>query len=698
VYILQLSNDLKSRFTEQKNQELAEKVSTAVLAYSQALSDCNYLMKNQKALRDDMASKRLLAMEKLVALGADQRNNVQKVLENKEISREEFGVFMNRRLALAGDANLLVKYFIDVRLKENEFFASSGDMQFKTAVNEQIAKIVELSSSLKSRLRLPKTRRQITEAVEAVKAYEAAFEEFAQQTLQLKDSLAVMEQRAGEALEQTEAIRADQTAQLDEARKKNTAFMNDKMANAGDADQISKWFIDARKNEKEFIISGGQQKWQDQVKERISSTLEISAHLKSRLNLSENIAQMDRVIAAVNVYDQAFEKFGGLMGEQKIAAQKMLKVAKEAEQVFLGVMNQQKLKMESRIGSAKGLMVGVAALCIVIGLLLSWLVTKSITRPLNKVIGGMNEVSDQVFSAAGHISASSQTLAEGSSEQAASIEETSSSLEEMASMTRQNADHAKQADDLMKESNQIVRQANESMSEMNTSMTEISKASDDISKIIKMIDEIAFQTNLLALNAAVEAARAGEAGAGFAVVADEVRSLAMRAAEAAKNTADLIEVTVKRVNEGSQLVSKTNEAFIKVAESTAKVGDFVEAIKAASDEQSSGIEQMNNAVMDMEKIAQQNASDAEESSSAAIEMNSQAEQIKGMVEQLMALIGGTKGIQGNGRGPATTEDAAEPVKDADATSARMPDVVVAEAFLDEADDSPASESPRSERF
>jgi len=286
-------------------------------------------------------------------------------------------------------------------------------------------------------------------------------------------------------------------------------------------------------------------------------------------------------------------------------------------------------------------MVGGFGLALTLGLMLSL----SITRPVNRIISGLNEGADQVSAASSQVSAASQSLAQGSSEQAASLEETSASLEEMATMTRQNADNARQADSLMQETGRVVKEADHYMVELTGSMKDISQASDETAKIIKTIDEIAFQTNLLALNAAVEAARAGEAGAGFAVVADEVRNLAMRAAEAAKNTADLIETTVAKVKFGSELVHKTGEAFAEVSISSTKVQELVAEIAAASQEQAQGADQVSRAVAEMDKVVQQNAANAEESASASEELSTQAEQMKGIVGNLVALVEGTHGQQ-----------------------------------------------------
>ena len=273
-------------------------------------------------------------------------------------------------------------------------------------------------------------------------------------------------------------------------------------------------------------------------------------------------------------------------------------------------------------------------------LVMSFFLFRAILKPLSRVIEGLTHSADQVAGGSIQIADSSNQLSDGASQQAASLEETSASLEQMAAMTTQNADNAHQADNLMKEANQIVSSANGSMSDLISSMEEISKASQDTSNIIKTIDESAFQTNLLALNAAVEAARAGEAGAGFSVVADEVRNLAMRAADAASNTAELIEETVKKVEKGGALVTTTNDSFSQVAVSSEKVGELVAEIASASNEQAQGISQVNTAVAEMDRVVQQNASSAEESAAASEEMNGQAERMRGFVHDLITLVGG----------------------------------------------------------
>ena len=282
-------------------------------------------------------------------------------------------------------------------------------------------------------------------------------------------------------------------------------------------------------------------------------------------------------------------------------------------------------------------------------ILLVFFFARSISKPIARVVDGLNEGADQVAAASAQVSSGSQSLAEGASQQAASLEETSSSLEEMASMTKQNAGHANEANALMKEIASVVGQSNAAMGKLTTSMQDISSASEETSKIIKTIDEIAFQTNLLALNAAVEAARAGEAGAGFAVVADEVRNLAIRAAEAAKNTSNLIEGTIRKIKDGTEQVNKAGDAFQLVSTSTSKMEELVGEVAAASNEQAQGIEQVNLAVTEMDKVVQQNAANAEQSAAASEELNAQAEQMKSYVRELVAVVGGNERKTAGGR-------------------------------------------------
>ncbi|RPI62835.1 MAG: hypothetical protein EHM48_03480 [Planctomycetaceae bacterium] len=313
------------------------------------------------------------------------------------------------------------------------------------------------------------------------------------------------------------------------------------------------------------------------------------------------------------------------------------------EQIAQDTRNTAKSSSDNAISQASTLnMISLVAMFIgvALGVGLGIVITRSITKPINRIIVGLTSGGEQTASASGQVSASSQSLAQGASEQAAAIEETTSSVEEMASMTKQNAANAAEAKNLAAAARAAADKGTDAMGRMTAAINDIKTSSDATAKIIKTIDEIAFQTNLLALNAAVEAARAGEAGKGFAVVAEEVRNLAMRSAEAAKNTANMIEGSVKNSENGVLITQEVGKILGEIAEGNRKVNDLVGEIAAASNEQSQGIEQISTAVGQMDQVTQSTAANAEESASAAEELSAQAQELNNMVQELQTLVNG----------------------------------------------------------
>jgi methyl-accepting chemotaxis protein len=273
-------------------------------------------------------------------------------------------------------------------------------------------------------------------------------------------------------------------------------------------------------------------------------------------------------------------------------------------------------------------------------LVVTLLSIRSIIPPIQKIIENLSGGAEQLNSSSSQVASASQQLAESSMEQAASIEETSSSLEEMSAMTRQNAQNSDQANLQADEAKKLAGTGMNSMSRMQEAIVNIQQTSAETAKIIKVIDEIAFQTNLLALNAAVEAARAGEAGKGFAVVAEEVRNLAMRSAEAAKNTEQLIAGAVESSRQGATLSEEVASVLSEIESTTTKTSDLVAEITAAVQEQAQGIDQINHAITQIDTSVQSNAANSEESASASTELAQQASQINESTHHLHQVVFG----------------------------------------------------------
>ncbi len=249
-----------------------------------------------------------------------------------------------------------------------------------------------------------------------------------------------------------------------------------------------------------------------------------------------------------------------------------------------------------------------------------------------QVVGEVRQAADQVATAAGEISQGNDDLSRRTSDQASSLEETSASMEEMTSIVKQNADNSKQANQLAIAAREVAEKGGKITTDAVHAMDEINKSSKKIADIINVIDEIAFQTNLLALNAAVEAARAGEQGRGFAVVATEVRNLAQRSAGAAKEIKQLINESVQKVGDGSELVNQSGKTLEEIVGSVKRVTDIISEISAASQEQSSGIDQVNRAIMQMDQTTQQNAALVEQAASSAQSMQHQAASLQREVD------------------------------------------------------------------
>ncbi len=391
------------------------------------------------------------------------------------------------------------------------------------------------------------------------------------------------------------------------------------------------------------------EKTQDELKKKIAEDL---AGYEASITQDEDRQSFKTIKPAMDLYLEAWGRILPIsrQGRNEDAASAYIRdvnpTSQALEKIVQAIVDWNKAyadrvadEASTRAARGRALTWTVAAVALLGGTFLIVIIVRKTSANLRHSIAELKEGADQVLSAANQVASSSQSLAQGASEQAASLEDTSASTVQINAAARKNAEDCRRAAELVASSEEKFLETNASLELMMTAMAEIHESSQKISKIIKVIDEIAFQTNILALNAAVEAARAGEAGMGFAVVADEVRNLAQRCAQAARDTATLIEESIVKTQDGKQRTDDVASSIRAVTEESGKVKELVTAVNAGSQEQSRGLEQIGSAVSQMEQLTQTTAANAEEGASAAEELTAQSEAVKAIADQLSALVG-----------------------------------------------------------
>jgi methyl-accepting chemotaxis protein len=359
--------------------------------------------------------------------------------------------------------------------------------------------------------------------------------------------------------------------------------------------------------------------------------------------LADSMEQL--LVDAKSTYGAVFK--GNLSSSTQEQMRSLAKRTDEANSALTKIKEQLASDLREQLGkldqrSARQSSLGLAVFAVtllVAGVIVHLTIRGSITGPIIRVASGVQAAANEAAQASTQLAQSGREVSHNAQEQAACIEETSASLEEISSTTRQNADRAGEADRLMKEAHQTAERAAQAMQDLTSCMHLISKSSNQVAGVLKDIDEIAFHTNILALNAAVEAARAGQSGAGFSVVADEVRSLAHRAADAARNSGDIIEQTMRDVSKGVQLAGLAHLAFQEVSSKIASGTQLVSHIAASSGEQAIGITNVGQAIVRMESLTQRNVATAQHTADGASAMSSQVETTRKYLDELVAAVG-----------------------------------------------------------
>jgi methyl-accepting chemotaxis protein len=557
--------------------------------------------------------------------------------------------------------------------EDEKNFMLRHDHQYANAVLEQVKEISAQATADQELFKDPADRAQLETSVADVSTYEKTFQHYVELDDARTSTMQRIHEKARAVLDQLEALRADIEDQLSAMRQEGRASLNTphvqdlsavmvalnarqdaKRAEAGDVDNMVKWYLEVLANEKEVMLSGDRQ-YQDAIKRRMEKIITLGHDLRGRFTVRKNVEQIDLSMAALSAYDTNFNQHLSVMDEQKKVGAEMLTSAREVQKICDDMRRGQKDKLQADMKRANTAMFGFAAAAAAIGLFIALWVSlnikkslaeavavtqriaegdlthdvnvdshdeigkllaamKAMVEKLRDIVGDVQSAAENVSSGSQELSSSSEEMSQGATEQAASAEEASSSMEQMAANIKQNADNAGQTEKIAQKSADDAVAGGKAVEQTVAAMKEIAGK-------ISIIEEIARQTDLLALNAAIEAARAGEHGKGFAVVASEVRKLAERSQTAAGEISRLSGSSV-------EVAEKAGEMLKRMVPDIQKTAELVQEISAASNEQNSGAEQVNTAIQQLDQVIQQNASASEEMASTAEELSSQAEKLQ----------------------------------------------------------------------